>query len=266
MSRGRIPQSGNGGAETGAKAKSFELFNGWLSPAKAPDPPLSLQIFVEDAMRRADAVTHLKELLIEHFIGLFTVLRAGGFEKAAGIIQSSLPTGKRTRSGDLGELLAAEYVNSQTSFTVAVAKLQWKSDKETALHGNDIIGLRVTSNRIEVLKGECKSRQQFTPSDAEEALVALRKHRGRPNPASLAFIAKRLYEQSRDDEANVYRDLLTNRDFRPRDLTHLIFVLSGNTPTQQLTDVLSGKHRIQRVGVGVVVDDHGGFVESVFAD
>ena len=255
-------------AKVASSAKTpvpLRLFKDW-AVKQSVTSPTAVNIYAENDAKRSAAVQQLKDLLIEHFVGNENVLKAGGFAKALGIIQESLPTGKKARSGDLGELLAAEFVNSETTYKVAVAKLQWKSDKETALHGNDIIGIRITDSRIEAIKGECKSRQSFKPSDAQEALTALKKHDGRPNPASVAFIAKRLYEQERDEEANVYRDLLTGRELRAKDLTHLVFVLSGNVPSAQLATVVDGKHKIQRQGAAVVVKDHADFIKSVFED
>lgn len=77
---------------------------------------------------RSVGLSELKSLLIEHFVGEVTVLKAGGYTKAAEIILNSLPSNKETRSGDLGELLATEYVNAETSFVVPIKKLRWKSD------------------------------------------------------------------------------------------------------------------------------------------
>src|SRR5713101_4090846 len=118
------------------KASPLRLFRDWA--LKQSSKATSI-IYVENRAKRAAAIQRLKALLIDHFVGHETVLKAGGLAKSAGIIKSSLPTEKKARSGDLGELLAAEFVNSETTYRVAVAKLQWKSDKETSLHGNDII-------------------------------------------------------------------------------------------------------------------------------
>src|SRR5262249_333583 len=145
----------------------------------------------------------LKELLAEHFVGEATILNAGGYTKAASIIANSLPTNKKIQSGDLGELLATENLNSETSFVVPIKKLRCKSDRETAMHGNDVIGVDTNTKPVRVLKGECKSRAAFGMSVVEEAVASLDLHDGRPNPSTLAFIAKRLYEEGRDEEANV---------------------------------------------------------------
>ena len=134
---------------------STDLFKKWLTPAASPYTAVTL--YQERPGGRPAGLKALKKLLIEHFVGEATVLQAGGYKKAAAIVTNSLPTNKKTRSGDLGELLATEYVNLETSFVAPIYKLRWKSDRQTAMHGNDVIAVDATKKPIQVLKGECKS-------------------------------------------------------------------------------------------------------------
>jgi len=53
----------------------------------------------------------------------------------------------------------------------------------------------------------CRTPRKFSDDVAQEAVDGLDKHDGRPNPSTLAFITKRLYEEDRDDEAKVFQDL-----------------------------------------------------------
>ena len=138
---------------------SGDLFKKWLQAGTKPNAGVSL--YIERAGARALGLNALKKLLEEHFVGESTIVQAGGYSKAAKIIANSLPTNKRTRSGDLGELLATEYLNSETPFVVPIKKLKWKSDRETAMHGNDVIGVDTKVKPIRVVKGECKSRAAF---------------------------------------------------------------------------------------------------------
>src|ERR1041384_1054642 len=113
---------------------------------------------MERSGTRALALDALKKLLGAHFVGEETVLKAGGYQKAADIIKNSLPSDKKTQSGDLAELLATEYLNSETTFRVPIHKLIWKSDRQMPLHGNDVVGIQIGGGRPRILKGECKSR------------------------------------------------------------------------------------------------------------
>lgn len=167
--------------------------------------------------------------------------------------------------GDLGELLATEYLNSETAFVVPIKKLRWKSDREMAMHGNDVIAVDTKTKPIKVLKGECKSRTAFGKTTVEEAALSLDLHDGRPNPSTLAFITKRLYEDKRDAEAKVFQDLQLEGAISAKNLQHLIFVLAGNDPSKHLADGPKSKHAgIKRENAAIVITDHGAFIASVY--
>ena len=190
------------------------------------------------------------------------ILQAGGYAKAAAIVANSLPSNKKTRSGDLGELLATEYLNSETSFLVPIKKLRWKSDRETAMHGNDVIGVDSRQVPVRVVKGECKSRAHFAKATVDEVAESLDLHNGRPNPSTLAFITKRLYEEKRDAEAKVFQDLQCVGTMATKNLSHLLFALAGNDPSKDLATCPKSKHGIKRQTTAIVVNDHGAFVAA----
>lgn len=246
----------------GAQNEVSSVFRKWL---KSLPSSRGVTLYGERPGARAVGLAALKGLLVEHFVGDATVVRAGGYAKAAAIIANSLPANKRTQSGDLGELLATEYLNSETAFVVPIKKLRWKSDRQMAMHGNDVIGVDSTKKPVRVLKGECKSRATFGNSVVAEAVESLDGHDGRPNSSTLAFIAKRLYEEGRDDEARVFRDLQCRGTIGAKNVTHMIFALSGNDPTKHLAGGPKSKHAgIKRENAGIIIVDHGAFVASVF--
>lgn len=240
-----------------------DLFKKWLQAAVKSPPGVNL--YTERPGSRLVGLSALKTLLADHFVGDAVIVKAGGYLKAAQIIANSLPSNKRTRSGDLGELLATEYLNSETPFVVPIKKLRWKSDRETAMHGNDVIGVDTKAKPICVLKGECKSRANFSQSVVDEAAAGLDRHDGRPNPSTLAFITKRLYEQKRDAEAKVFQDLQCDGSISAKSMRHMIFALAGNNPSPLLATGKKSKHAgIKRESTAIVVTDHGAFVAAVY--
>lgn len=240
-----------------------DLFTKWLKPISTTHK--GVMLYGEHRGARSIGLGLLKELLPAHFVGETTIVQAGGYPKAAAIIANSLPSNKRTRSGDLGELLATEYINSETSFVVPLNKLRWKSDRQMPMHGNDVIGVDSSKKPIQVLKGECKSRAAFAKAVAEEAAQSLDLHDGRPNPSTLAFIAKRLYEEKRDDEADVFRDLQCAGAIAAKNITHMIFALSGNDPGVHLASCPKSKHAgIKRENAAIVIAGHDAFITEVY--
>lgn len=240
-----------------------DLFAKWLE--EISPTPKGGRLYRERSKARRIGLGQLKKLLADHFVGEATITKAGGYKKAAEIIQNSLPTNKRTRSGDLGELIATEYVDSQTPFRAPIRKLRWKSDREMPMHGNDVVAVDASSSPVRVAKVECKSRATFSDAVVAEAIETLDAHGGRPNPSTLAFIAKRLYEEDRDAEAKVFQDLQTASSIAPNQITHMIFALCGNDPCASLEK--AGRPRqagIKRANAAVVIADHVAFVADVF--
>jgi hypothetical protein len=133
------------------------------------------------------------------------------------------------------------------------------------MHGNDVIGVDVAMKPVRVLKGECKSRASFSDSVAEIAVKSLDKHGGRPNPSTLAFITKRLYEEKRDDEARLFQDLQCAGSIAAKNLMHMIFAFSGTDPTKHLADAPKSKYLgIKRENVAILILDHADFVTAVY--
>ncbi|MEO7891060.1 MAG: Hachiman antiphage defense system protein HamA [Vicinamibacterales bacterium] len=240
-----------------------DLFSKWLKLSTQDE---HVAVWTEDPGARASGVKVIRKLLGEHFVGEATILQAGGYTKAAEVIANSLPADKRTRSGDLGELLATEYVDAQTEFIVPIRKLRWKSDRQMPMHGNDVVAMDPTQTPVRVLKGECKSRAALGPAVVKEAADGLDKDGGRPNPSTLAFITKRLYEENRDAEADLYRDLQCKGAITPKQVTHLIFCLCGNDPQAHLKAAPKAKRAgIRRRTAAIVINDHGAFIKKVFS-
>jgi hypothetical protein len=240
-----------------------DLFTKWLKPKSTTQQ--GVKLYVERPGSRAVGLSALKKLLSEHFVGEATIVQAGGYKKAAEVITNSLPSSKRTQSGDLGELLATEYVNTETAFVVPINKLRWKADRQTAMHGNDVIGVDTKAKPVRVLKGECKSRVKFSDDVAEKAVTDLDKHDGRPNPSTLAFITKRLYEEKRDEEAKVFQDLQCKGTIAAKNVTHMIFALSGSDPAESLAGARKSKYKgISRENAAIIIGDHGAFVTAVY--
>jgi len=207
----------------------------------------------------------MRPLLAEHFVGEIALMKLGGYGQASEVIKNSLPSSKRIRAGDLGELLATEYVNSETEFTVPIKKLQWKSDRQMPMHGNDVLGIDYKSNPHQVLKCECKSRKQFGESAVNEASTGLDGFDGRPNPSTLAFITKRLFEQNKDDEAKIWNELQTKESLPAKNVVQMVFGLAGNNPVPALAKCPESKIKgIKRKNAAIKLESYAEFIETVY--
>ncbi|HBG31858.1 MAG TPA: hypothetical protein DDW98_14770 [Gammaproteobacteria bacterium] len=240
------------------------LFEDWLQATEAPYA--GIQRFVEIDGSQPAGVARIRKLLADHFVGEAVIMRMGGLDEAADTIANSLPIGKRTQSGDLGELLATEFVDEKTSFTIPIRKLRWKSDRKMPMHGNDIIATRPkAAGGVTVMKGESKSAATMSRNTITGAAEGLEQHDGRPNPSTLAFITKRLYEEGRDAEGQIYKTLQAEGGLADANVVHWIFALSGKDPSNLLANAPEPKKKaIKRRAVAFVVTDHAALVAAVF--
>jgi len=95
------------------------------------------------------------------------------------------------------------------------------------MHGNDVIAIEQKGGSVRILKGESKSAGTVSEATMKGAAEGLDRDDGRPNPSTLAFIAKRLYEAGRDVEGKVFEDLQANGAIAAKDVQHLIFTFAG---------------------------------------
>jgi len=206
----------------------------------------------------------LRETVKDHLVGLSIIHRISGYKKSLEFLRNKMPRPARVRSGDCGEILASEYIEQCTAYRVPIKRLRWKDDRDTAMRGDDVIALRKAKTRWHVLKAESKSRAALTPSVVKEAVDALSRNAGRPNPSSLAFISARLRELDRDEEADVFDGLQVQAP-RLDDIEHLVFTLSGNNPTNPLKAHLpDGSTKCRRHLIGCMIEDHQDFINGLF--
>jgi len=223
-----------------------------------------LLVLRERPGKRSAVELAIGEMVKDHLAGLDVVSRIGGYEKALAYIRNKLPLAKRIRSGDFGEILASEYIDQCTEYSVPIKRLRWKDDRNTAMRGNDVIAIQKRLKRWCLLKAESKSRAALSESVVAEAVDGLDKHVGRPNPSSLAFISSRLRELNRDGEATVFEDL-QSRPPKADEVEHLVFTVSGNDPADHLKKHRGRKgKKIRRHLVGCVIADHQIFINTLF--
>jgi hypothetical protein len=187
------------------------------------------------------------------------------YSEAEAFIRNKVPTAKRAMSGDLGEILASEYIDQCTDFEVPIKRLRWKDDRNTAMRGNDVLAIVLSKTACRLLKAESKSRMTLQGSVVGEAVDGLAKHSGRPNPSSLAFISARLREQGNDKLAEVF-EAIQSGQLKVDTVEHLVFTFSGNDPTEHLKKHVSSKQDRRRHLVGCVVVGHQDFIKRTFAN
>lgn len=245
-------------------AMSDAFFDLWMDRDR-PDPAAKdLVVLREKAKLRVAVELAIQEAALDHLVGLEVLERIGGYREAAAFIRNKVPTDKKVMSGDLGEILASEYIDQCMSFSVPIKRLRWKDDRDTTMRGNDVIAISLDNKKCCLLKAESKSREKLSKSVVGEAVAGLAKHFGRPNPSSLAFISARLREQGNDALANTFEAVQSGK-IKPETIEHLVFTFSGNDPTESLEQHVAAGRGPRRHLVGCLVTGHQDFIKQTFS-
>jgi len=241
----------------------------WLDVSTSVVGRHSLRVLTERDGSRSSVLDDLRELVRGHYVDpKLTAKRIAslGAPKTAALLREHVPTGKRARSGDLGEVLATELAEQELQYDVPIRRLRWKDGREMALRGDDIIGLAHDSkDKLLLLKGESKSRATLSTAVLDEAGGALDSDRGRPTRHSVLFVAERLRELGDDGLAEELEEAVL-ASFRGISVAHMLFVLAGGPPKSLLEGHLKGAAKKKRIrhAVGVRIEDHAKFIELLF--
>lgn len=236
----------------------------WLTESVPfADVPNVIHLAESDGSREA-ALPLLVASVLDHLIGE-DVLRQLRYDRSAQAVRNRIPTDKRIRSGTIGEIIATDYVIETGPFIVPLKRLRYTDDRDMPMRGDDIIALDLTVIPIRVLKAEVKSRVTLSPSVMTEIREALDRHEGRPKPASLAFISMALRREGKDQLARTIEEL-QEKDINTDQMVHLAFTVSENNPDNCMRDYANVDSSIpDRRCVGVLLPDHGAFIETIFA-
>jgi hypothetical protein len=222
-----------------------------------------------NASTLASAVTSVAAAVPGHYAApdrIADILRRLGKPAVADYVRTKLPQGPRSRSGDLGEILATSYVNDFTGYQVGVYKLRWSDHREMAMRGDDILGIRLDPTvTVKFLKGEVKSRAALSKKTVDEARTALTSSNGRPTPHALAFVADRLFETGETALAEVIDQFQLKARIDINQLSHMMFMFTGSNPSNLLTANLNAyTGKIPQFAIGLRVSSHQKFIKQVF--
>jgi hypothetical protein len=246
-------------------------FDKWCTAVTTPVGNWELKVLTADPGQINFAVKAISEAIPGQYTSedrLADIMRKLGKAKTAKVIETSLPSSNAVRSGDLGEVLGVTYLAEVTEFKLHVKRLRWKDHRNMAMRGEDILAFAVNDEgNLLALKGEAKSRKVLTATTIRSARKALAANNGRPSAHAMAFMATRYFEMGDQVMTDLLDRAQLDEQLSQDRVTHMIFILSGNDPTKQLTQDLSGyKGAIKQISVGVVVATHQEFIKSVFEE
>ena len=192
-----------------------------------------------------------------------------GFPCAAAILREHLPQTKRMQSGEMGEILATEFIEHQTEFKIPVRRLRYKDGREVPMRGDDFLGIKETEACLYFLKGEAKSGQSMAESVITKARTNLNANNGLPTMISLLFISERLMEGNEIEKklGRRIRSMVGEGGIQAQHVTHGLFTLTGNDKRAELkTDIEDASEKHNHISVNLQINDHQEFIAWMYKE
>lgn len=252
----------------------MSLYGKWCTTAKQQTGRKRYWRYTEKTGGRRSILPSFAQSLRSHYDRLDRIaedVARLGYELAAKNLKAQLPQTKKGRSGDLGEILATEFVEEEIQLRIPVRRLRYKDGRNMAMRGDDFIGVaKSADDTLHLLKGEAKSNKTLGKTTIENARRVLNRDSGRCTPDSLMFVANRLLESAdpADQElGRAIRDEVALEAVPDDRIAHMLFTFSGNHPpaalAQDLTTAAAGRDHYV---VNLHVEDHQEFIQLMYEE
>lgn len=105
------------------------------------------------------------------------------------------PTNPLTRKGNLAEAVLADYLVLSSEVTLPVYRLRYNPNIDQSMKGDDVLAFDLDSDPMRIIVGESKFRATSSKTAVTEMVEGLLRSYKGGIPASLQFVADRLFEQ-----------------------------------------------------------------------
>lgn len=113
--------------------------------------------------------------------------------------QSRFPRDPNTRKGNWTEIFLSEYVKCSCQSLLPVYRLRYNPNIDQSMKGDDVLAFDLDADPVRIIVGEAKFRATSSKAAVVEIVEALeRSHRG-GLPASLQFVADRLFQEGNEE-------------------------------------------------------------------
>lgn len=218
-----------------------------------------------DSLKRA-----LTDALPAHYVDPTSIagtLARLGKNAAAQKLLTKIPKVKKIRSGDIGEVLATNYIEEYTVYAVPIRKLRWRDHRDMAMRGDDVIAMVVDQQHqtIKFLKTEAKANKALSRKVLTEARAELDLDEGFPAPHALEFVSERLRETGNQDLADLIEKVQLVDGIKKNQVEHLLFTFTESKPEslqKEALDAYAGS--IKQRSVGFRVLNHQELIKDVY--
>lgn len=177
--------------------------------------------------------------------------------------QSRFPRDSNTRKGNWAEILLCEYVKSSCRAGLPVYRLRYNPNIEQSMKGDDVLAFDLNADPVRIIVGEAKFRATSSKAAVIEIVEALERSHHGGLPASLQFVADRLFQEGNEE---LGRRIEECADLFVRDrlrIDHLGLLASNHSAPTHVKEHASSS--VPRLAVmSIHLSDGDNLVESCF--
>jgi hypothetical protein len=157
-----------------------------VKPEQALDPAPQIRQYI--------IKHHASEEQLKRLNAKKEALKKQGYAQLAEKLKA-FPLSGITRKGNAAEIILAEYLASQPGVEIPVYRLQYNPNVEQSMKGDDVLAFDFTKEPVRLIVGESKFRGTPAAVAVNDMGNSLSKSHQSGLPASLEFVADRLYEK-----------------------------------------------------------------------
>lgn len=145
-----------------------------------------------------------------------------------------LPKAENTKKGNLGEIVLIEYLKGSRDFDPIVHKLQYNTNSNQSMKGDDVLLFKRDNLFSEVIYGECKFRSK--PSKAVVNEIVNNLQGMKRLPVSMEFVANVLDDRGEQDLADEISELHQKVEEGSVPVTNVGFLISTKSDVRNSED------------------------------
>jgi hypothetical protein len=214
----------------------------------------------ERAGSRALTVKALREMLINHHASPEALKRFDAHREAMKRLgldaeQARLrrfPDNPLTQKGNLAEIVLAEYVVAASGLVLPVYRLRYNPNIDQSMKGDDVLAFDLDANPPRIVVGEAKFRGTSSATAVKEIVAGLLRSYEGGVPASLQFVADRLFEAGESDLGSRVLNCATLFALGELRIDYVGLLLSDTRTTDRVKDGTPGSlRRLAMISLGV---------------
>lgn len=215
------------------------------------DSEIPHRSLMQDDEERSSTIGQIRKALIKHHVSAAMIhqdqrkiknLKALGYPVNEDVVHR-FPLSDTTRKGNVAEVFLAEYICASSYAELPVYRLRYNPNVEQSMKGDDVLAFDFTTERPRIIVGEAKFRGTPSKKAVHDIVSGLVRSHQAGLPASLQFVADRLYELDNIDLANRVSDCALEMANGRLELTYIGLLLSNATSRAKINRHTDGALR-----------------------